>query len=64
MASFDMKIDTAELAAHIETFRRTVIALAEIEGMKAENEHRTSNGMSVAYGEEAFLAVACRNGLT
>ena len=63
MASLDMKIDTAEFAAHIETFRRTVVALAEIEGMKAENEHRTSCGQSVAYGEEAFSAVASRNGI-
>ena len=28
---------------------------AELEGMKAENEHRVRNGMSIAYGGEQFF---------
>lgn len=31
---------------------------AELEGMKAENLHRLSCDMSIAYGEEAFFALA------
>lgn len=31
---------------------------AEMEGMKAENEWRTRNGDSIAYGEEAFSEMA------
>lgn len=31
---------------------------ARVEGMKAENQHRISNGDSIAYGEEAFAIQA------
>ena len=34
-----------------------VCALARIEGMKAENQHRLSLGHSIAYDAEAFAAV-------
>lgn len=34
-----------------------VCALARIEGMKAENQHRLSLGHSIAYDEGAFAAV-------
>jgi len=42
---------------------QAVCALAEIEGMKAENEHRVQCGNSIAYGMEAFLAVPEKYGL-
>lgn len=34
-----------------------VCALARIEGMKAENQHRLSLGHSIAYDAEAFATV-------
>lgn len=33
-------------------------AHARVEGMCAENAHRVSNGMSIAYGDEAFAAIS------
>jgi hypothetical protein len=36
-------------------------AMAEIAGMQAENQHRLFLGQSIAYGEDAFAAVAERN---
>ena len=34
----------------------------KVEGMKAENAHRISNDLSIAYGEDAFKAVAEESG--
>lgn len=42
-------------AAYI--FAQAVAAMADIAGMQAENAHRVSCGMSIAYGEEAFTKV-------
>lgn len=42
---------------------QAVAATAEIEGMKAENQHRLSNGGSILYGEDAFSNVIERYGL-
>lgn len=50
-----------QAAAYV--FSQSVAALAEIEGMKAENAHQEACGNSVAYGEDAFLAIANRYGV-
>lgn len=42
---------------------QSVAATAEIEGMKAENQHRLSVGSSIAYGEAAFNAVIEKYGI-
>lgn len=42
---------------------RTAALNAEVAGMQAENQHRTMNGLSIAYGEEAFSAAIERNRL-
>lgn len=42
---------------------KAACAMAEIAGMQAENAHRERNGMSGAYGEEAFEGVIVRNGI-
>lgn len=42
---------------------QSVCALAEIQGMIAENQHRVSCGNSIAYGEDAFSAVPDRYGI-
>lgn len=34
--------------------------ITEREGMIAENEHRTRNGNSIAYGDEAFDLLAAK----
>ena len=49
-------------AAYI--FAQSVSAMAEIEGMKAENSDRLSKGLSIAYGDEAFFAVPEKFGIT
>lgn len=38
-------------------FAQAVAAMAEIESMKAANWMREDQGKTIAYGEEAFLAV-------
>lgn len=48
-------------AAYI--FAQSVAALAEIEGMKAENMIRESLGHSMAYDHVAFMEVIDRYGL-
>jgi hypothetical protein len=48
-------MDQAARVAYINAM--VVCALAKIEGMKAENAHRLSNGSGISYGEEAFEAV-------
>ena len=49
----------------IRAFRDSVVGqikgvacVAEIEGMKAENQQRLQNGQSVAYGDDAFQVVS------
>lgn len=42
---------------------QVVCAQAEIEGMKAENAYRISNGDSPSYGKEAFSLVPARYGI-
>ena len=39
---------------------QVVCALAEIEGMKAENKERERNGLALAYGEKDFQDVQLR----
>lgn len=51
----------AEAIAYVQA--QTVCALAAIEAMKAENAHREACGMSVAYGEEAFLQIPVTYGI-
>lgn len=46
-----------------DKFARAIGALAEIEGMKAENQHRVLLGLGVSYGDAAFWAVGERYGL-
>jgi hypothetical protein len=48
-------MDHAARVAFVQA--QTVCALAEIEGMKAENQHRLSLGHSIAYDHAAFMAV-------
>ncbi len=48
-------------ASHV--MAQSVAALAEIEGMKAENMQREVLGQSMAYDESSFLAVIKRYGL-
>jgi len=45
-------------------FAAAVRVSAQIESMKAENQHREMQGYSQAYGEEAFLEVFNREGIT
>lgn len=55
-------MDQAARVAFIQA--QVVCALAEIEGMKAENAHYAlCNGGAVKYGEEAFNSVPVRYGL-
>jgi hypothetical protein len=35
-------------------FLQAQACMVRVAGMQAENQHRQSNGMSVAYGEDAF----------
>ena len=42
---------------------QTACAMAEIEGMKAENQYREMQGYSQAYGEEAFFAIPDKYGI-
>ena len=51
----------AQGAAYV--MAQAVAALAEIEGMKAENQAREDQGKSQAYDEAAFVAVPTRLGL-
>lgn len=44
-------------------FSMAVCALAEIEGMKAENMQREALGQSMAYGEESFTSVIDKYGI-
>jgi hypothetical protein len=44
-----------QAAAYVHA--QSVAALAEIEAMKAANQHREMQGYTQAYGEEAFLEV-------
>lgn len=39
-------------------------AMIEAMGMVAENQHRTMNGMSIAYGAEAFQDLINRYGIS
>ena len=43
---------------------QTAAMQAEVEGMKAMNTERDRNGLALAYGEDAFMNVAARYGLT
>ena len=40
-------------------FALVAAANARVEGMKAENANRLSNGCSIAYGDSDFSAVEC-----
>lgn len=42
---------------------QTICALAEIEGMKAENAGRADKGMAQAYGHESFVGVIDKYGI-
>ena len=44
-------------------FAQSVCALAEIEGMKAENKERESHGYALVYSEEAFFEVPNKYGI-
>ena len=44
------------LKQHAYTMGQCVLALAKIEGMKAENKVRELNGMSLAYDEDSFMS--------
>lgn len=42
---------------------QAVAAVAEVQGMVAENQHRMACGNSIAYGEEAFAEIEGKYGL-
>lgn len=42
---------------------QVVCAQIEVAGMQAENQHRMNVGQSIAYGEEAFSALANKYGI-
>lgn len=44
-------------------FSQSISCMAEIEGMKAENQMREMKGQTIAYGKEAFLDVIKKYGL-
>lgn len=50
-----------ERAAYI--FAQAVCALAEIEGMKAENADRAAKGYAQAYPEKAFFDIPEKHGI-
>jgi hypothetical protein len=50
--------DNFELAMILSLQAEMEAVRATIAGMEAENAHRTTCGMSIAYGEEAFEAQA------
>ncbi len=54
-------MDKEQLIAFINS--QAVCALAEIEGMKAENQGRLHRGESIAYNDEAFFAIVDKFGL-
>lgn len=47
--------------AFIQT--QTACCLAEMEAMKAANAARQQNGLSLAYGEDAFMALPAQYGI-
>ena len=58
----DWRIEEA-LRQHDYAMSMFIQSLCEIEGMKAENQKRISNGESIAYSKEDFLEVAINNGM-
>ena len=42
---------------HIRILIQSQALMLEVEGMKAENEHRKDQGLAQAYGEEHFQGV-------
>ena len=54
-------MNSAENVAYIHS--QCICALAEIEGMKAENELRRMAGESPAHGEQAFMQVPAKYGI-
>lgn len=48
-------------AAYIQA--QTACALIEMEGMKAENQHRITRGETIAYDGEAFMAIIEKYGI-
>jgi len=54
-------MNTQQKAAYV--FAQAVCALAEIEGMKAENRQREYCGNAMAYADSDFLAVIEKYGI-
>jgi hypothetical protein len=54
-------MNAQQKAAYV--FAQAVCALAEVEGMKAENRQREYCGNAMAYGYEEFMAVIERYGI-
>jgi hypothetical protein len=52
---------TEEKVAYIQS--QTACALLEMEAMKVENLQRINQGLSVAYGEDAFMKVISNYGI-
>lgn len=57
-----MNVATEELRAAVLIVRAAALN-AEVAGMQAENQHRTSCGQSVAYGYDEFRAAINNNRL-
>lgn len=52
---------SAQAAAYVSA--QSAAMLAELEGMKAANREREARGEAMAYGEDAFMALAGRFGV-
>jgi len=56
-------MNTNILIEHTSQFNEAIAALIETEAMKAENEKRKIEGLSLAYEEKDFMEVLNRNRL-
>lgn len=55
-------MNSQEFAAYI--ISQSACANAEIAAMQAANQERLANGYAIAYGEEAFLAIPDKYGIS
>lgn len=55
--------DIGDFGAAVDYFARAAAAQIEAFGMNADNAHRQSCGLAIAYGDEAFEEVLTRYGI-
>lgn len=56
-------METSDLREHSLQFNMAVSALIELEAMKAENQSRFQDGLSIAYGEDQIRELLSEYGL-